>query len=176
MAASISGKSAQLSCSSSRTLVPEASANRALVPPISASRRSAVLISRIIPKRRIAVPPGRAIISARRRLDCGPLRQLSRPVACQELQSRQLIAPPLADNVGMTNTLDMVSDTGPNAAPMSVLVVDDDRELCRMLTEYLGPEGFVLQCVNDGETALYTLDRHHFDLIVLDIMLTRISG
>jgi two-component system response regulator CpxR len=60
--------------------------------------------------------------------------------------------------------------------PMSVLLVDDDRELCRMLTEYLTPEGFRLTVVHDGDEALYALGRHHFDLIVLDVMLPRMGG
>jgi DNA-binding response OmpR family regulator len=66
--------------------------------------------------------------------------------------------------------------TGSGAATMSVLLVDDDRELCRMLAEYLGPEGFKLTTVHDGDEALYVLDRHHFDLIVLDVMLPRVGG
>jgi len=61
-------------------------------------------------------------------------------------------------------------------APMAVLLVDDDRELCRMLGEYLGPEGFVITTVHDGDEALYTLGRHHFDLVVLDVMLPKIGG
>jgi DNA-binding response OmpR family regulator len=65
---------------------------------------------------------------------------------------------------------------GASAAPMSVLLVDDDRELCRMLQEYLGPEGFKVTAVHDGDEALYVLGRHHFDLIVLDVMLPRIGG
>jgi len=65
---------------------------------------------------------------------------------------------------------------GANAVPMSVLLVDDDRELCRMLSEYLGPEGFKVNAVHDGDEALYLLGRHHFDLIVLDVMLPRLSG
>jgi two-component system response regulator CpxR len=59
---------------------------------------------------------------------------------------------------------------------MAVLLVDDDRELCRMLGEYLNPEGFRLTTVHDGDEALYALGRHHFDLIVLDVMLPRLGG
>lgn len=62
------------------------------------------------------------------------------------------------------------------AAPVAVLLVDDDRELCRMLAEYLDPEGFKLTTVHDGNEALYSLGRHHFDLIVLDVMLPRLGG
>ena len=71
---------------------------------------------------------------------------------------------------------DAATDTGTNSAPMAVLLVDDDRELCRMLEEYLNPEGFRLTAVHDGDEALYALGRHHFDLIVLDVMLPRLGG
>ncbi len=62
------------------------------------------------------------------------------------------------------------------SSTMTVLLVDDDRELCRMLSEYLAPEGFKVTAVHDGDEALYALGRHHFDLIVLDVMLPRIGG
>jgi two-component system response regulator CpxR len=79
-----------------------------------------------------------------------------------------------------SETTDAPSDAGAgasaSAAPMSVLLVDDDRELCRMLAEYLQPEGFKLATVHDGDEALYALNRHHFDLIVLDVMLPRLGG
>jgi len=71
---------------------------------------------------------------------------------------------------------DGVTDAIATAAPMAVLLVDDDRELSRMLGEYLTPEGFKLTVVHDGEEALYALGRHHFDLIVLDVMLPRMGG
>jgi DNA-binding response OmpR family regulator len=77
----------------------------------------------------------------------------------------------------MQPVADMIkSDTVEATAPMNVLLVDDDRELCHMLEEYLAPEGFKLAVVHDGDAALYTLSRHHFDLIVLDVMLPRMGG
>jgi DNA-binding response OmpR family regulator len=75
-----------------------------------------------------------------------------------------------------TESGNAASDIGANSAPMVVLLVDDDRELCHMLGEYLTPEGFRLTAVHDGDEALYALGRHHFDLIVLDVMLPRLSG
>jgi DNA-binding response OmpR family regulator len=68
------------------------------------------------------------------------------------------------------------ADASESSAPMNVLLIDDDRELCRMLEEYLSPEGFRLTAVHDGEAALYTLGRHNFDLIVLDVMLPKLGG
>ena len=76
----------------------------------------------------------------------------------------------------MQESTDSGADGAQNNAPMAVLLVDDDRELCRMLGEYLAPEGFKLTAVHDGDEALYQLGRHHFDLIVLDVMLPRVGG
>jgi len=35
-----------------------------------------------------------------------------------------------------------------------ILVIDDDTELCELLTEYLKPEGFEITSVYDGEQGL----------------------
>lgn len=34
-----------------------------------------------------------------------------------------------------------------------VLLIDDDEELCELVSEYLGVEGFDIDAVNDGESA-----------------------
>jgi two-component system response regulator CpxR len=62
--------------------------------------------------------------------------------------------------------------------PASLLIVDDDRELGQMLTEYLTGEGFQVTIVRDGAEALERLSdhAHNFDLVVLDVMLPSLSG
>ncbi len=62
--------------------------------------------------------------------------------------------------------------------PASVLIVDDDRELGQMLTEYLTGEGFQVSIVRDGAEALERLtgESHPFDLVILDVMLPSLSG
>lgn len=62
--------------------------------------------------------------------------------------------------------------------PASLLIVDDDRELGQMLTEYLTGEGFQVSLVRDGAEALERLtgDSHSFDLVILDVMLPSLSG
>jgi two-component system response regulator CpxR len=75
-----------------------------------------------------------------------------------------------------TDPSDETAEASSGSTPMSVLLVDDDRELCRMLVEYLAPEGFRVTPVHDGDEALYSLGRHHFDLIVLDVMLPHLNG
>ena len=57
-----------------------------------------------------------------------------------------------------------------------ILVVDDDHELCAMLAEYLGPEGFTVETAGTGPAALERLGRGGLDLLVLDVMLPELSG
>lgn len=62
--------------------------------------------------------------------------------------------------------------------PASLLIVDDDRELGQMLTEYLTGEGFQVSLVRDGAEALERLaeQSHPYDLVILDVMLPSLSG
>src|SRR6266481_3721891 len=46
-----------------------------------------------------------------------------------------------------------------------VLLVDDDRELCQMLTEYLEAEHFEVTSVHDGADALAALKIDDFDVL-----------
>lgn len=57
-----------------------------------------------------------------------------------------------------------------------VLIVDDDRELCELLTEYLAQEGFEVAAAFDGESGLERAREQDHDLIVLDVMLPRLNG
>jgi DNA-binding response OmpR family regulator len=105
------------------------------------------------------------------------LRLTSTPRLAKNCKVGQPTPPLIRENTHMQPFADASrGDATDAAAPMQVLLVDDDRELCRMLEEYLGPEGFRLTIVHDGDAALYQLGRHHFDLIVLDVMLPRMGG
>jgi DNA-binding response OmpR family regulator len=66
-------------------------------------------------------------------------------------------------------------ESAPDGRPR-LLIVDDDHELCSMLAEYLGPEGFAAETVGTGPKALERLTRGAIDLIVLDVMLPELSG
>src|SRR6202048_2363440 len=57
-----------------------------------------------------------------------------------------------------------------------VLLVDDDRELCQMLTEYLEAEHFEVTSVHDGDDALAALKINDFEILILDVMLPNVSG
>jgi len=57
-----------------------------------------------------------------------------------------------------------------------ILLVDDDVELCEMLAEYLGPEGFEVDLVHDGEDGARQAAAGHYDAVLLDVMLPRLNG
>src|SRR3984885_14602397 len=57
-----------------------------------------------------------------------------------------------------------------------VLLVDDDRELCQMLTEYLNAEHFDVKSVHDGGDALEVLQTNEFEILILDVMLPSVGG
>ena len=57
-----------------------------------------------------------------------------------------------------------------------ILVVDDDREIARLLRSYLEQAGYCVLVANDGGAALHTLRRERPDLLLLDLMLPNKDG
>jgi len=76
----------------------------------------------------------------------------------------------------MTSTLDKAHSEGSAPREARVLLVDDDRELCQMLTEYLDAEHFEVKSVHDGSDALAELQANDFEILILDVMLPSVSG
>jgi DNA-binding response OmpR family regulator len=57
-----------------------------------------------------------------------------------------------------------------------VLLIDDDVELCAMLKEYLGRNGFRVEAVFRGDSGLLAAQEGHWALILLDVMLPGMDG
>jgi two-component system response regulator CpxR len=57
-----------------------------------------------------------------------------------------------------------------------VLMIDDDRELCEMVAEYLAPEGFKVETVYNGEQGLQRALAGQYALVLLDVMLPGMNG
>ena len=57
-----------------------------------------------------------------------------------------------------------------------ILVVDDDKEIVRLVRAYLEQAGFHVLTAYDGETALHTIRSDRPDLVVLDLMLPDRDG
>ena len=63
-----------------------------------------------------------------------------------------------------------------NKAPERLLVVEDDVRLCGLLERYLVEQGFEVVVAGDTLAADKHLQRHHIDLIILDLMLPGEDG
>ena len=57
-----------------------------------------------------------------------------------------------------------------------ILIIDDDEELCELVSEYLGVEGFKVDCVSDGEAGLERARSGDYDIAILDVMLPKMNG
>ncbi|MDD3368694.1 MAG: response regulator transcription factor [Lachnospiraceae bacterium] len=61
-------------------------------------------------------------------------------------------------------------------AKQKILIVDDDNNIAELISLYLTKECFETKIVNDGESALASLDDFKPNLILLDLMLPGIDG
>jgi DNA-binding response OmpR family regulator len=57
-----------------------------------------------------------------------------------------------------------------------VLLVDDDRKLCRLLSGYLGPMGYDVHAVHDGPAGVQAATEEPWHAVVLDVMLPGLDG
>jgi len=58
----------------------------------------------------------------------------------------------------------------------SVLIVDDDRELCELVAELLTEEGFEVEAVNRSEEGLERAVAGEHSLLILDVMMPGMNG
>ena len=57
-----------------------------------------------------------------------------------------------------------------------ILLIDDDVELCELVSEYLVGEGFTIEVVHNGENGLRRALEGRYDLVILDVMLPGLTG
>jgi two-component system, OmpR family, response regulator len=67
-----------------------------------------------------------------------------------------------------------VKTPAPDSA--TILLVDDEESVQKLLTYPLEQEGFRVLQAGDGEEALRRFEAEHVDLVVLDLMLPRLDG
>ncbi len=58
----------------------------------------------------------------------------------------------------------------------SIILVEDDKALASAVSQYLETEGFEVEVVDNGDTAVETITREQPDLVILDIMLPGKDG
>lgn len=67
-------------------------------------------------------------------------------------------------------------ETQEKEAQLSLLLVDDDAELCSMMTEYFSQLGHHLDCAYNGRDGMARGLHGKYDLIILDVMLPVVNG
>lgn len=70
--------------------------------------------------------------------------------------------------------MNMLTTTHPISR--KILIVDDDRRLRDLLRRYLTQQGFIALSAQDGRDMNKIMQREHFDLLVLDLMLPGEDG
>ena len=58
----------------------------------------------------------------------------------------------------------------------SVLIVDDDKGTRKSIGRYLGARGITCFTAEDGAHALESIETHHPDIVLLDIMMPGLNG
>src|SRR3984893_19008665 len=57
-----------------------------------------------------------------------------------------------------------------------LLIVDDDREICALLSKFLTQHGYRVSVAYDGRAMMQTLENARISLVVLDLMLPGENG
>ena len=67
-------------------------------------------------------------------------------------------------------------DAGLHDESPRVLVVDDEKVIREILSDFLTMEGFLVRTVEDGEAALEELSRRSYNLVISDLKMPRMGG
>jgi DNA-binding response OmpR family regulator len=70
----------------------------------------------------------------------------------------------------------LVTDRKLESVAGHILVVDDDAELCRLVSRFLGAEGYFVQTVQTSGLGIERALSGNYDLVVLDVMFPEIDS
>ncbi|MDB6131845.1 MAG: DNA-binding response regulator [Verrucomicrobiales bacterium] len=62
------------------------------------------------------------------------------------------------------------------STPSRILLIDDDRKLCRLVRDYLSPLGYAVESVHDGVEGAKLALAEKWDAVILDVMLPGLDG
>jgi DNA-binding response OmpR family regulator len=69
-----------------------------------------------------------------------------------------------------------LSGNADGTKPATILLVDDEPEICEMVGEFLERRGYLVQAVTNGEDALNLVRKNPPDLVLLDIYMPGLNG
>lgn len=73
-------------------------------------------------------------------------------------------------------TTDTTAKSSSPAGPNRVLVIDDDKKLCRLIATYLGPMGYHVSAVHTGPDGVTKATAETWHAVILDLMLPGMDG
>ncbi len=59
---------------------------------------------------------------------------------------------------------------------MKILMIDDDRKLCRLVADYLEPMGYEVEAAHNGTQGLKMIRAGAYQAIILDVMMPEMDG
>jgi len=59
---------------------------------------------------------------------------------------------------------------------MKILIIDDDRKLCQLITDYLEPMGYAVEAAHNGIQGLEMILAGDFQAVILDVMMPKMDG
>ena len=59
---------------------------------------------------------------------------------------------------------------------LNILIVDDEPDLCDLIADTLGEEGYQVTCAHDGAAAIAAAAETTFDVVLADMRLPKIDG
>jgi two-component system response regulator CpxR len=68
------------------------------------------------------------------------------------------------------------TETDEKQKQLSLLLIDDDAELCGMMREFFAESGHQLECAYNGREGLARALSGNYDLVILDVMLPIVDG
>ena len=69
-----------------------------------------------------------------------------------------------------------VEASEPAVSALTILVVDDDKDVCEYLQDFLTADGYSVTCVNDPTHVLDAMREKEYHVAVLDLMMPKLSG
>lgn len=69
----------------------------------------------------------------------------------------------------------LIEEEQMNSTP-SILIIDDEKNIAAVLSRTLEPENYRVTVLSDGASAIETVDRAEFDVVITDIVMPGASG